>query len=71
MKFSAVTLVTLAAGAIAAPAPVPVAKAAPDAAPGAGGYGSYKGAGEGLKSYPHYGSYGKKPAPKPVSGYGE
>jgi hypothetical protein len=74
MKFSAVTLVGLAAGAIAAPAPVPAAEAAPVAAPEAApgsyaGYGSYKGAGEGLKSYPHYGNYGKKPIAKPASKY--
>lgn len=63
MKFTAVTLLTLAAGALAAP----VAEAAPEAeaAPGYATYGDYKGAGEDLKSYPSYGSYGAKPKPKP------
>jgi hypothetical protein len=70
MKFSAVTLVTLAAGAIAAPAPVPAAEAAPVAAPEPG-YGSYKGAGEGLKSYPNYGSYKGAGKGGKNSGYGE
>lgn len=63
MKFTAVTLLTLAAGAMAAP----VAEAAPEAeaAPGYTTYGDYKGAGENLPSYPSYGSYGAKPKPKP------
>lgn len=50
------------------------AEAAPEAAPEAGsysGYGSYKGAGEGLKSYPSYGSYKGAGAGQKYSNYGE
>ncbi|KAI6764611.1 hypothetical protein HG531_012498 [Fusarium graminearum] len=52
MKFSAVSLVALAAGAIAAPAPVAAPEAAPE--PGYKNYGSYP------KQYAHYGSYNYK-----------
>ncbi|KAF9765952.1 hypothetical protein IL306_001689 [Fusarium sp. DS 682] len=65
MKVSVVAILTLAAGAIAAPAPVPVAEAAPEAG-GYATYGDYKGAGEDLPSYPSYAKPKPKPKPAPA-----